>query len=122
MHLSMKFDTEGVDWAAAAAVYAAASLAPRDPARLAEDFAAARAVCFTYDLERLTGLARVVEGDSGPVIRDLAVLPAYVGMTLGHIMRDYLGRRVGAELKVASADPAERHHHTQLELDEFLLP
>lgn len=119
MHLTMKFDTAGVDWTEAAAIYAAAGLTPRDPAALAQDFAAARAVCFTYDLDRLTGLARVPNDKSRPVIRDLAVRPDYVGLGLGHFMRDYLGRHVGTELSIVSADQAERKHHHDLELDAF---
>ena len=43
-------------------------------------------------------------------------------MSLGHIMRDYLGRNLKAELPIQSADPAERKHHRDLELDEFLAP
>ena len=119
MHLTLKFDLDGIDWAQAAEVYEKAGFAPRDPEALKRDFETAKDVCLSFDMDKLVGLCRVVDGDNGPEIRDLAMIPYAAGFDIGRSMVEYLIRRTDGAVLVP-AGSKEREFLTNCELTEFM--
>ncbi len=119
MHLTLKFDLDNVDWSAAAAIYEKAGFAPRDPKTLQQDFEAAKDVCLSLDVDILVGLCRLVDGDKGQEIRDLAMIPYAAGFDIGRSMVEYLIRRQG-EATLVPAGSKEQEFLTNCELTEFM--
>lgn len=117
MHLTMQFDTEGIDFELIAALFAKAEFPGRDAETLKKDFEEADVVCFAYDIARLLGAGRVKDG----VVRDLCVLPSYVGYGPGLVMYEYLAKRAGLENPpIEAAGEVERAFIEKAELDEHL--
>lgn len=120
MHLTMKFDTENIDWNKAAEIYAAAGFEGREPETLRAAFEAAEAVCFAFDMDKLIGAARMERAANGPVLADLCIYPSYKGFGLGHTMHDYVSRKAEGRLPITARNEAERAFYHAMELDELL--
>ncbi|SKA73704.1 hypothetical protein SAMN02745704_00517 [Paucidesulfovibrio gracilis DSM 16080] len=120
MHLTLKFDTDEMDWNQVAAIYEAAGFTGRDAASLQSAFTSSDAVCFAFDTNRLIGMGRVDASDNGPALHDLCIVESYKGFGLGHTMHDYLARNVEGTLPIRYRNDAELEFYKAMELDELL--
>lgn len=118
MHLTLKFDLDNVDWDVAAQVYEKAGVSMPQPLR--ETFEQARDVCLALDMDKLVGLSRLVDGQSGPEVRDLAMIPYAAGFDIGRSMLEYLARRAKADVTLVPAGETERTLYKGLELGQFM--
>ena len=92
MEVELRFDTSGVDWVTAAAIYEKAPLGVREPKMLQRAFENSDLICFAWDGDTLVGMARVLsDGVYQSIIYDLCMLPEYQGNSIGsHIMEAIL--------------------------------
>lgn len=120
MHLTLRFDTENINWEAVANIYKEAGLGEESPEALQARFDAADAVCFAFDIDLPIGQARAVKTDAGGDMLDLAILPSYTGFSLGHTIHDYLSRRFDGELVITAESDEAKELYTKMELTEFM--
>lgn len=117
MHLTLKFDTEDIDWKALAAIYEEAEFEGHTAESLKANFEAAEAVCFDYNMEKIVGAVRMVDGK----FLDFCISKYYLGFGPGQIMYDYLCKQTGLKNpSIIAAEGAERDFLEKAELTEYL--
>ena len=117
MHLHLKFELDGLDWDVAATVYTKAGVTKPEPLR--GTFEQAKDICLAYDIDYLVGLARLVEGENGLEVRDLAMIPYAAGFDIGRTMIEYLAKRAKGDAVLVPAGESEKKLYTELQLAEF---
>lgn len=96
MPVELRFDTSGVNWEEAAAIFERAPLGTRKPETLKGTFENSDLVCFAWDGDILAGMARSLsDGHVQSVIYDLCMLPEYQGKHLGTRMMKEMMSRLG---------------------------
>ncbi len=91
MQITVKRDTDGVNWDEAAAVLHEAGLTQASPDHIRQAFENSRFVVFVYDEEKLVGVSRALsDGIDQGAIYNVALLEAYHGYGIGRILIDTL--------------------------------
>lgn len=92
MGIELRFDTKGVDWREAVAIFERAPLGTREPGTCRRAFENSTLVCFAWDGDTLIGMARALSDTvRQSVIYDMCILPEYQGQHIGdHMMRAML--------------------------------
>ena len=91
MTIEWKYSADGVDWAELSALYLAAPLGDKKPARLERVFTNSLFKCFAYEGDRLVAAGRALaDGADCSYICDIAVLPSHQGTGLGRRIVEYL--------------------------------
>lgn len=117
MHQTLKFDLDGLDWDALAAIYAREDFAGRTAESLEANFSRAQTVCFCFDIDRLVGAARV----SGGKVLDFCILQNALGYGPGLVMYEWLGKKSGIENPpITAPEGTERELIEKAELGEYL--
>lgn len=92
MNLSLTYSPDGIDWDELAALYRAAGLGNKSPARIKTAFINSQHHCFAWDRGKLVGAGRVLaDGADCAYLCDVAVLPDHQGRGIG---REIVGRLV----------------------------
>ncbi|EGB14660.1 GCN5-related N-acetyltransferase [Pseudodesulfovibrio mercurii] len=113
--IGLRFDTNGVDWAEAAAIFERAPLGTREPDTLRRTFENSDLTCFARDGERLVGIARALSDRTvQSVIYDLCMLPEYQGKGLGTRMMRAMLERLGTPSCVLWAVPGKEPFYARL--------
>lgn len=120
MHLTLKFDTENIDWDLTAEMFRIAGFEGRDAASLKTAFETSSAVCFAFDTNKMIGVGRVADAGNGPALQDLCIIASYKGFGLGHTMHDYLSRKVEGKLPIHYGNDVELDFYKAMELEELL--
>lgn len=111
----LRFDMDGVDWAAAAEIFERAPLGTREPDTLRRTFENSDLTCFARDGERLVGIARALSDHTvHSVIYDLCMLPEYQGKRLGTRMMKAMLERLGTPNVVLWAVPGKEPFYARL--------
>lgn len=106
--LRLTFDTEGVNWVEAAAVFERAPLGTREPDKLERTCRNSDLICFAWDGEILVGFGRALSDDEAQsVIYDLCLLPEYQGKGLGRWMMEEILKRLDTPSVVLWAVPGK---------------
>jgi len=93
---TLTFETDGIDWVKAAAIFELAPLGTREPDVLRKTFENSDLTCFAWDGETLVGIARALSDHTvHSVIYDLCMLPEYQGQGLGTRMMEAMLERLG---------------------------
>lgn len=115
MSITLRFDTDGVDWESAATIFERAPLGTREPDVCEQAFANSDLVCFAWDGEILVGMARALsDGVRQSVIYDMCILPEYQGKRLGLRMMEEMLERLDTPTTVLWAVPGKEPFYEKL--------
>eukprot|EP00831_Metopus_contortus_P081109 TRINITY_DN8454_c0_g2_i1.p2 TRINITY_DN8454_c0_g2~~TRINITY_DN8454_c0_g2_i1.p2 ORF type:complete len:470 (-),score=83.39 TRINITY_DN8454_c0_g2_i1:1553-2962(-) len=112
--ITLRFDTGGVDWTEAAAVFERAPLGTREPEKLQRAYLNSDLVCFMRDGDTLIGMGRALsDGEYQSVIYDVCLLPEYQGKGLGVTLMQALMDRLTTPSVVLWAVPGKEGFYTR---------
>ncbi|WFS61839.1 GNAT family N-acetyltransferase [Pseudodesulfovibrio thermohalotolerans] len=113
--VSLRFDTDGVDWERAAAIFEEAPLGVREPDVLRRTFENSDLVCFARDGETLVGMGRALsDGTVQSVIYDLCMTPEHQGKGLGTRMMEAMLERLRTPNVVLWSVPGKEPFYARL--------
>jgi len=117
----LSFDSVGVDWKEAAAIFERAPLGTREPDVLRRTFENSDLTCFARDGGVLVGIARALSDRTvHSVIYDLCMLPEYQGKKLGTRMMEAMLDRLDTPNVVLWSVPGKEPFYARLGFNPML--
>ncbi|MBI9082320.1 MAG: GNAT family N-acetyltransferase [Desulfobacterales bacterium] len=115
MKISLRFDTEGIDWLWATDIFRLAPLGTREPRKLKRAFENSTHACFAWNGDLLVGMARALSDDEyQAVVYDLVVLPEYQGQGVGRQIMAAIHRRLSVRTIILYAVPGKESFYQKL--------
>lgn len=121
MDITLRFDTDGVDWEQAVIIFERAPLGTREPETCARAFAKSDLVCFAWDGDTVIGMGRALSDfERQSVIYDLCLLPEYQGKGVGKTMMTAMLERLDTPTVVLWAVPGKQGFYEQFGFKSML--
>lgn len=115
MDIEYKYETDGIDWAAAADIFLRAPLGVRDPDKLCRAFENSYLVCFAFESEKLIGMGRAIsDGVYQAAIYDVVLLPEYQNKGIGRQLMKNLYDRLPVETVILFAAPGKESFYKKI--------
>ena len=120
MHVTYRYDCQGITTQDLEGLFAAASLGGRLGEKIRRAFLNSSVVCFAYDDARLVGACRALSDDEyHGLIYDVAVLPEYQRRGIGRRMMQELLARLPVWRVMLVAEPDVQGFYRELGFESY---